>query len=198
MTTTRLAAIAALFWSLAFASDAHAQSAEQVARRSIDDVFEVLRATRGDTAAMRAKRLRMLRDVVDKVFDWEEMARRSLGVHWRSATDDQRRRYLAVFKDLLAQQHIEDMDKFRGTETVEIHGADRRGDTTIVRSTLITHSREKVPINYYMHRVGGRWWVHDISVEGVSLVNHYRGSFSRFLVNRDLEALLDRLESRQQ
>lgn len=189
--------LAAIAGSAALGSEARAETAREVAARTVDEVFQVLRETAGDTKAARDKRLRELRAVVDRVFDWEEMARRSLGAHWRTATPGQRKRYLAVFKNLLADQYIEDMDKFRGTETVEIHGQQTSGDTTIVRSTLITHSRERVPINYYMSRKADRWWVHDISIEGVSLVNHYRKSFSRFLVNHDMEALLDRLESRR-
>lgn len=194
---TRLAAMTAVVAHLALAPEARAQSARDVVKRTVDQVFAVLRATEGDSAQMRAERLEKLRAIADDVFDWEEMARRSLGVHWRSATESQRQRYLSVFRDLLAEQYIDDMDKFRGTETVNIHGQQPAGDTTVVRSTLITHSREKVPINYYMTRKNGRWRIHDISIEGVSLVNHYRKSFSRFLVNRDLDALLERLEAQR-
>jgi ABC-type transporter MlaC component len=66
----------------------------------------------------------------------------------------------------------------------------------VVKTVLVTHSRERVPIVYFMHQQNERWVIHDFSVEGVSLVNHYRKSFSNFLVNHTFDNLLDRLKAR--
>jgi ABC-type transporter MlaC component len=63
----------------------------------------------------------------------------------------------------------------------------------VVRTTLVTASREHVPIDYRMRGSGDRWNVIDISIEEVSLVNHYRKTFSAALVNMTIDQLLDRL-----
>lgn len=170
---------------------------KEVIRSAIDKAFVVLRDTQYHSLEKRRERMTRLRVVVDQVFDWERMAQSSLGVHWRPLTSEQRKRYISVFVDVLAAQYMDDMDKFQGNERVIVDGEESQGDTTLVRSTLITHSREKVPINYYMHRDGKQWRIHDLSIEGVSLVNHYRASFHRFLVNRDFEELMRRLESKR-
>jgi ABC-type transporter MlaC component len=47
-----------------------------------------------------------------------------------------------------------------------------------------------------MQREGSTWRAVDFSVEGVSLVNHYRKSFARFLVNHSFEELLAKLRPR--
>jgi phospholipid transport system substrate-binding protein len=134
--------------------------------------------------------------VADRVFDWGEMARSSLGVHWRALDKQQRTRFVGVFKDVLAVQYMEDIDRFQGTETVTVGGAIREGEEVLVRTILVTASRERVPIDYRMRAQAGRWVIVDLSIEGVSLVNHFRKSFSDALANMSVEALIEQL-SRQ-
>ena len=141
----------------------------------------------------RAQRIAALRQVADRVFDWGEMARSSLGVHWRNLDGQQRARFVAVFKDILAAQYMDDIDRFQGTEVVTVDGSIRQGEEVLVRTTLVTASRERVPIDYRLRSQPERWAVVDLSIEGVSLVNHFRKSFSGALANMTIDQLIDRL-----
>jgi phospholipid transport system substrate-binding protein len=64
-----------------------------------------------------------------------------------------------------------------------------------VKSVLVTQSHEHVPIDYLLDREAAGWRVHDVTIEGVSLVNNYRTQFRRYLVNHSFAELLTRLES---
>lgn len=165
---------------------------QQEIQSLVDEAFAILR----DPALKKniQERMQKLRVAVDKVFDWEAMARSSLGHHWRKIDEAQRKEFVTVFKDLLARQYMDDIDRFQGTEKVTITGVTERGELRQVKSVLITASKENVPIDYTMHVAGGRWQVVDVSIEGVSLVNHYRNTFNRFLVNGDFATLLERLK----
>jgi ABC-type transporter MlaC component len=59
---------------------------------------------------------------------------------------------------------------------------------------LITDSRERVPMDYTLYLTGEAWMVSDLSIEGISLVHHYRDSFDRFLVNKSFAELMKQLE----
>jgi len=48
-------------------------------------------------------------------------------------------------------------------------------------------------MDYRLRGAGERWSIVDISIEGVSLVNHYRKTFAAALVNMTVEQLTDRL-----
>jgi phospholipid transport system substrate-binding protein len=89
---------------------------------------------------------------------------------------------------------MDDIDKFEGTEKVTVDGSAREGDATVVKTTLITASREHVPIDYRLHEESGRWMIVDITIESVSLVNHFRKTFSSALANMTVDQLIDRLE----
>jgi len=177
------------------ASGAGAQPADPktLIQRTVDRALKVLRDPALQGADKRTKRFEQVRVIVSEVFDWEDMAQRSLGVHWRSANEAQRARFTELFKELLANSYMEDINQFRGDEQVLVGELQKDADVFRVDTTIITHSREQVPISYFLHAEDGTYRVHDFSVEGVSLVNHYRQSFNRFMANGTLDALIEKL-----
>ncbi len=164
-----------------------------IIRKTVDDAFAVLKDKSLAGKQQRPKRIAALRTVADRVFDWGEMAKSSLGVQWRTLHATDRARFVEVFKDLLAAQYIDDIDRFQGTERVTVDGANREGEDVNVRTTLITAARDHVPIDYRMRNEQSRWAIVDISVEGVSLVNHFRTTFASALANMTTDQLIEKL-----
>jgi outer membrane protein TolC/ABC-type transporter MlaC component len=148
--------------------------AEATVRKGVDDAFAILKDPARSGNGHRAQRIAALRGVADRTFDWSAMARSSLGAPWRSMSPTQRTRFVDVFKDVLAAQYMDDIDRFQGTETVSVDGSAREGNDVVVKTTLVTSSHEHVPIDYRMQQEGAQWRVVDLSVENVSLVNHFR------------------------
>lgn len=165
----------------------------EIMTQTIDAAFRILKDPALAGRAQRPRRIGALRGVADRAFDWAEMARSSLGVKWRSLDAGQRSRFVDVFKDVLAAQYMDDIDRFQGTETVTVDSVVREDLDTLVRTTLVTASRERVPIDYRMRAIDGRWRVVDLSIEGVSLVNHFRKTFAAALANASIEDLVTRL-----
>ena len=90
MTRHCLYSLLAAATCVCFVGDVHANSSnssspppEQIIGDRIDAVLEFLRDPSLQGADKRAERHRKLRAVAGEIFDWAEMARRSLGVHWR-------------------------------------------------------------------------------------------------------------------
>jgi phospholipid transport system substrate-binding protein len=166
---------------------------QAVIRKTVDDAFAVLKDKSLASPRMRPKRIAALRTIADRIFDWAEMAKSSLGVQWRSLHAADRTRFVEVFKDLLAAQYIDDIDRFQGTEKVTVDSADHEGEDANVHTTLITAGHDHVPIDYRMRNQQSRWTVVDISIEGVSMVNHFRSTFSSALVNMSADQLIEKL-----
>jgi phospholipid transport system substrate-binding protein len=183
--------LAHVLTSLAHAQE---QSAQQVIEGTVDSAFGVLRdeQLRSDPE----QRIRRLREAVDPAFDWATMAQSSLGAPWRELGKGERNEFVHVFKELLAERYMDDIDRFQGSEEVKVTGSDEQGDSATVKTTLITSSRERVPIDYSMHKTAGRWRVQDVSIEGVSLVNHYRKTFARYLTNKSFDELMNQLKAK--
>jgi len=168
------------------------QTAADLIRALVDEAFEILRDPK--LASDRKARMERLRAAADKAFDWAAMAQGSLGPHWRKLDAGQRREFISVFEELLARQYMDDLDRFRGTERVQIQGTEAKDTLRIVKTILVTDSHERIPMDYTLQPAGEAWRVSDLSIEGISLVNHYRESFARFLVNKSFAELMQQLK----
>jgi phospholipid transport system substrate-binding protein len=165
-------------------------------RGAVDEALVVLRDPQLKKPEKRAERLAKLRTIADRIFDWAAMAQSSLGATYRTITDAQRGEFVVLFKELIAKDYRDDLDRFMGDEKVLVKGVEVRDELRLVKTVLVTHSRDQVPLDYLMHKEGQSWRTVDFSVEGVSLVNHYRKSFGRFLDSHSFDELLARLRSR--
>lgn len=171
---------------------ANPNSAKQVVETMVTQALGVLR----DPAMQnkREERKKRLRAIADVAFDWEALARSSLGHYWRGLEPAQRTEFVSVFKDLLANQYMDDIDRFQGNEKVNVLSATAKGHLVEVKTTLTTGSAERVPMNYTLHDVNKKWMIEDVSIEGVSMVKHYRSTFKRFLVNKSFAELMEVLK----
>jgi phospholipid transport system substrate-binding protein len=182
----------------AWAGAARAGAAQEtIIKKTIDAAFAVLKDKSLAGREKRPQRIAALRTVADRAFNWAEMARSSLGPRWRSLDGQQRGRFVEVFKEVLAARYMDDIDRFQGTETVTVDGSVQQDEDVVVQTTLITGSRERVPIEYRMQAKEGSWTIVDIKIEGVSLVNHFRKTFASALANMTIDQLIERLKAQQ-
>ncbi len=180
------------------------RTAKDVITTMVTDALGVMRAAvkedakkpnKKATPAELAERKRKLRSIADRAFDWRAMAMGSLGFHWRELDEAKRADFVNVFKEVIANQYMSDIERFQGNEDVKVLDAKAEEELFVVKTTLVTASNEKVPMNYTLHKTPSGWMIEDLSIEGVSMVNHYRQSFNRFLVNKPFAQLLETLRA---
>lgn len=184
-------ALAALLAPQAAEAATDPAAAAKMVRGSVSQALEVLEDPALQGKANRKARWAKLRGITNQAFDWKKMSQRSLGVHWRKLDDAQRDRFAKTFVELLAGNYLGQIDRFTGKEKVEFVGTEKRPDSIEVKMKIVTASREEVPIHFFVDDTSK---VFDVSIEGVSIANHYRGSFDRLFVNNDFDTLMKKLE----
>ncbi len=157
-------------------------------RQRVDRVLQAVQAGGPDTRAR-------IRAIATEIFDFTEMARRTLGPHWRPLTPAQREEFVALFTDLLEDAYVSRIEQYRG-EPIAYVGETIDGDRAVVRSKIVTAQGTEVPIEYRMQQDGDRWEVYDVVIEGVSLVSNYRSQFNRIIRTSSYEDLVQRLRAR--
>jgi phospholipid transport system substrate-binding protein len=140
-----------------------------------------------------AERRQAIRAISNEIFDWPEMARRSLGRHWNAASPAQREEFTRLFTNLVESAYIGKIESYSG-EKIDYVGEAVEGDHATVRTRIRTKGGQEVPVDYRLHRQGDRWSIYDVSVEGISLVNNYRAQFDRVLASSPFPELLRRLQ----
>lgn len=179
------------------AMDTHAGEALVQAKATVDKVIELTKDPNLKKPGKARERRLAIRKVIDERFDFEEMAKRSLSVHWQQRTAQERREFTSLFTDLLERSY---MRKIEGYNEERIVYIDEKtvGGYAVVRTKIVTRRNVEVPIDYRMLAKGPIWEVYDVSIEGVSLVNNYRSQFSKIIRTNSYAELVRRMKNKQE
>jgi phospholipid transport system substrate-binding protein len=164
-------------------------------RNAVNDGVEILNRARLDNQQGRAETIAKLKKVVYPLFDFDEMARRSLGAHWRRLDANQQREFVAVFTDLLEKTYAKNIDLYDGQKVV-YSGETIDQEYAEVRTKLLGKKGESYSVDYKLLRTGGKWRVYDVVAEGISLVNNYRSQFNRVMANSSFEELIRKMKEK--
>ena len=139
------------------------------------------------------KRRSEIRRVAGRLFDFQEMARRTLARHWTERTPGEREEFVSLFRDLLERSYIARLENYSGEQIVYL-GETVDGEYATVRSKVIGRGSE-MALAYRLHLVNQRWAVYDVLVEGVSFVGNYRSQFNRIISKGSYEDLVRKLKT---
>ena len=117
---------------------------------------------------------------------------------WKSATNDQKERYISAFKKYFINSYANKLDQYSG-EKILVTGSEEAGKYVIVDSSIIREGTNTLKINlkWRLLNTNGNIKIIDLNIEGISLVIAQREEFQSFLTNNnsDLEALIDKIIS---
>lgn len=166
-------------------------------RSTVDMALTVLKDPRLKSEARTQERRDKLRKILYARFDFTEMAKRSLGSHWRRRTPQEQEEFVGLFTALLERAYIDRIESY-DNETFEYPRELLDGNYAEVESRILTRKGEEFTILYRTHLVKGEWRVYDVVIENISLVNNYRSQFNRVINNSSYEELVRRLKEKRE
>ena len=117
---------------------------------------------------------------------------------WKSATDDQKERYISAFKSYFINSYANKLDQY-SDEKIIVNGSEEAGKYVIVDTNIIREGTDTLKINlkWRLLNKNGDIRIIDLNIEGISLVIAQREEFQSFLANNngDLEALIEKIVS---
>ena len=197
-------AIAALLASVlavgAHAADAPAPNAatltpqqlvENSAKRMLTDLDANRAMYKGDPAKLDA----LVGNVLLPNFDTEYSARLVLGQSWRTATPEQRKRFVDAFYHSLLRNYGAALIDFTADRFIVLPYKGDPGDTTAtVRTEVKKSGGDKVPVNFSLRKTPEGWKAWDVVIEGISYVKSFRTDFASEIQQRGLDDVIARLE----
>lgn len=128
-------------------------------------------------------------------FDREFAAGAVLGKHWRTASDEQKDRFVSAFYATLLQRYADGILEFE-MDRVEIlpYKGDASKRTTVVKTNVKLDDGSKIPVHYTLVNREDQWRMFDVKIEGISYVINYRKELDSEIRSTSLDAVIDRLE----
>jgi phospholipid transport system substrate-binding protein len=139
-------------------------------------------------------RRQRLEKVVGARFDYSEMSRRSLGSQWNQLSDKDKQEFVDLFRTLLTNTYADRVENYSG-EGVQYLNERTEKEYAEVRTKVLSGKTE-IPMDYRLLHKDNDWRVYDVVVDGVSLVNNYRGQFSKILHTSSYPGLIDQLRKK--
>jgi len=137
-----------------------------------------------------------VRKIANEIFDFGEIAKRSMARHWQPLSEAQRNEFVGLFADLLERSYISKIETYGG-EKIHYTGERTDGEYATVSTKIITKNGTEVPVDYRMIKRSDRWLVYDVSIEGVSLVSNYRTQFNKIIQTTSYNELVSKLKNKQ-
>ena len=159
-------------------------------RMTVDEVLMVLR----DKAAPAAQRRKKIRDLVRGRFDFELMARSTLGRQWKAASKQEQETFIELYSKLLEATYVGRIEAY--TDEKVTYGSEKtKGDKALVETNIVTSTVE-IPIEYKLVQNPAGWKVYDVVIEGVSLIRNFRSSYGSIVDKEGFPGLFARMESK--
>jgi phospholipid transport system substrate-binding protein len=167
---------------------------EQI-KQTTDRIISTITDPTLKVASKSEERRKLIRAAADERFDWEEMARRSLARHWTKRTDAEKREFTSLFSDLLERTYMDKVEGYSG-EKVLYEGEAVDGDYAVVGVKILTAKDTEISVEYRVRRKENGWFIYDVSIEGVSLVNNYRTQFNSIILRSSYRELVKKLAAK--
>lgn len=137
-----------------------------------------------------------VRKIANEIFDFSEIAKRSMARHWQPLSEAQRTEFVGLFADLLERSYISKIETYGG-EKIQYTAERADGEFATVSTRIVTKNGTEVPVDYRMIKRTDRWLVYDVSIEGVSLVSNYRTQFNKIIQTTSYNELVSKLRNKQ-
>jgi phospholipid transport system substrate-binding protein len=147
-------------------------------------------------ALERDAKLDEISAIINEIFDWQELSRRTLGREWQKFTPDQQKEFMTLFEQLLKGIYADRILAYTSEKIDFGKETELKKGRVEVESYIITTDNKKVPLFYRLTDKSGQWRVYDVVIEGISMVKNYRGQFRQILQNKKPEDLLQTLREK--
>jgi phospholipid transport system substrate-binding protein len=183
---------------LLFASTAIADlgSPDAVIEGAVTELSEKLSGRKDELAENREELYALINDVLLPRFDRKLAAQLVLAKHWRTASDEERERFINAFYNSLLRKYADGILEF---DEDRIDVIEFRGDTSakraLVKTNVTLDDGTEVPVHYDLVNRGDHWLIFNVKVEGVSYVSNYRTELDAEIRQSSLQSVIDRLET---
>ena len=172
-------------------------SPDDVVKVTADGVISHIANNRSVLEKNPGKIYEMVDQLIIPRFDFISMSKWVLGKHWKQASEAQRSEFITQFKALLVRTYARALLEYSGQEIKYFPSEQNpKSNIAVVKTELTSASNTQLPILYRMHQKNEEWKVVDVSVDGVSLVTTYRGSFATQIKKNGFDSLLNELSKK--
>lgn len=176
-------------------TSARAQSSAKTATQEfVNQALEIL----GDRHKSVVEKRRQLKPLIEARFDSSEMARSTLGYHWRSLSPEQRASFTRLFTAFIEAAYLDKVQDYAGQQVQFGQSRSLGRGYAEVDTSIVQPGKNAILVNYLLEQSGNGWKVYDVTVDNISIIANYRNQFNRVINEQGFPKLMTDLRTKQQ
>lgn len=193
--------------ALSQAGASQAAAGKQDPTAVVKSVINSAAAVVKESTLTKAERNRKLRAIAEEHFDFVDMARTSLGYHWRSLTPQQRQKFVPLFTRFMEAVYLSKMQDYSmqklrrdvSTSNVTFTGQELNGPdyAQVHTAVALKDKAQPIKVDYLLKREGSGWKIYDLDIDAISVMANYRNQFNRVINDDGYPKLISMLEQKQ-
>jgi phospholipid transport system substrate-binding protein len=170
---------------------------DELVKQVMLDIQRVIIADKDLQGGDRAKTIRVIEEKALPHFNHVGMTALAVGVHWRKATAEQKKRLTEEFRTLLVRTYASSLSAF-GDQKFEFRPLRMKPEDTdvTVQVRVLQPGSQPVLVEYDMEKSPRGWKVYDVRVAGISLVVNYRTEFGNLVRDKGIDGLVGALATK--
>lgn len=183
-------------WLVVAATPGYAGAPTDSMKTTIDEVLRIVGEDELKRPEKAEERRQLLEQVVEARFDYQEMSRRALGAPWKTLSDQQKQEFVTLFRTLLTNSYADKIETYSGEGVQYLNERTEKGYAEV--RTKVLSGKAEIPLDYRLINKANDWRVYDVVVDGVSLVNNYRGQFTKIIRSSSYVDLVEQLRKKSE
>ncbi|MCF6310393.1 MAG: ABC transporter substrate-binding protein [Sulfurimonas sp.] len=166
--------------------------------KNIDKVILIVE----DKILSKDKRNKDIISVLTPMFDFELMAKLSLGKAWKKLPKTDQKRFIDLYVKRMEKSYSSKVDSYNN-EKVEVNKIEqpKKNRIALVTDLISKDDSFEIVYKYYKPRKPksekDSWLVYDVEIKGVSILKADKAQFKEFLQTKNITELMDVLVEKQ-
>ncbi|MBK9305687.1 MAG: ABC transporter substrate-binding protein [Nitrospira sp.] len=170
------------------------QTATESVKNTIDEVIHILTSEELNQPDRSMERRQKIEQVIRQRVNYADMAKRALGRHWIELSDTERQEFVALFIQLLRDTFACRIDNYVDEQVLYLSER-QEGNFAEVRAKLSGPKAETL-LDFQLADEFGRWYVHDVVIDGVGIVSNYHAQFISILRDHSYAGLTTKMKEK--
>ena len=162
--------------------------------KKIDEVIVIVKNKENNKSMRNSKIVATL----TPMFDFELMAKLSLGKTWKTLTVIEKKKFVSLYVERMKKSYSSKIDSY-SDEKVEISNLIQPKNNRIKLITNLVSQNEKLEVVYKFYKPKkqktnkDRWLVYDVIILGVSIIKTDKAQFKEFLQTNNISELMNQI-----
>lgn len=177
-------------------SNAYAIKKDEIIDEMTKKIDSVLVVLENKTTSVEDKAKQII-PIVNDAFDFELMAKIALGKDaWASINEEQKKEFSNIFEDKLKKSYSEKLTLYNN-QKVKIISLEPYNNTRLQLKTELVGKEGNYEINYNFYEKNGEWYIYDIDLVGVSIIQTYRQQFAAVLKEKSFDEMFEQFKNQE-